>query len=93
MTYLEKLERAGRRLATILTEIDATVRVIKSRPDWLSEADQELDVTERSLLLSAERIRQARLALTQQWRDWPESETRRQELIAAVETPNNPTAK
>lgn len=60
MTHLEILTRAGWRLARDLTEIDAAVRVIQSRPDWLAAAEDELAVTQRSLELSLDRIREAR---------------------------------
>jgi hypothetical protein len=60
MTHLDTLIRAGRRLARDLTEIDAAVRVIQSRPDWLAAAEEELGFIQRSLELSLDRVRRAR---------------------------------
>jgi hypothetical protein len=61
--YLQRLERAGGRLAASLNEIDGIVRIVKSKPDWLSVAVDELTVVERSLLMTVERIREARFLL------------------------------
>jgi hypothetical protein len=98
MNHLERLTRAGQRLARDLTEIDSIVRVIQSRPDWLTAAEEELAVTQRTLELTLDRIREARtryaaLALAQShpglYTDWPanDDETKFRDLVAAVETP------
>ncbi len=78
--YLQRLERAGGRLAATLTEIDAIVRVIRTRPDWLSATTGELGFIERSLTLTLGRVKEAqdrhteRLPHVDEWRDWPQQE-------------------
>jgi len=99
MTHLESLTRAGRRLTRDLTDIDAAVRVIASRPDWLSAAAEELAVTQRSLEFTLAKIHEARSRYAEmiaggaavetpsRWRDWPtEDEGKFQEVLAVVET-------
>ena len=91
MTHLESLTRVGRRLARDLTDIDAAVRVIASRSDWLAAAAEELAVTQRSLEFTLDRIRQARsryaALAVDGWRDWPQDDDDKfREVLAVVET-------
>jgi hypothetical protein len=104
--YLERLERAGHRLAHALTEIDFIIRIIQSKPDWLAQAEEEIAITERTLTYTLDKIKAARAKAQPTppetctlplWRDWPAAprtdETKFHELIAAVEQSNlDPTS-
>jgi hypothetical protein len=57
--YLHIIERAGREVASATEKMGHAVRVLQSRPDWLTKAGDELERAEQLAVANLERIRNA----------------------------------
>ena len=58
--YLHVIERAGREVVSLTEQMGQAVRVLQSRPDWLTTAADEMERAELQALATLERIRTAR---------------------------------
>jgi hypothetical protein len=58
--YLHVIERTGREVVTLTEQMGRAVRVLQSRPDWLTTAADEMDRAERQAIAALEQIRNAR---------------------------------
>jgi hypothetical protein len=58
--YLHVIERTGREVVTLTEQMGQAVRVLQSRPDWLTTAADQLMQAEQQAMATLERIRSAR---------------------------------
>lgn len=58
--YLNVIERTGREVVSLTEKMGRAVRVLQSRPEWCTNAAEELERAEREAVANLERIRNAR---------------------------------
>jgi hypothetical protein len=58
--YLHVIERTGREVVALTEQMGHAVRVLQSRPAWLTKAAEEMERAEREAFAALERIRNAR---------------------------------
>jgi hypothetical protein len=58
--YLHVIERTGREVASLTERMGQAVRLLQVRPDWPTNAEEELARAEREAIATLERIRNAR---------------------------------
>jgi hypothetical protein len=58
--FLHVLERTGREVARLTEQMGQAVRLLQARPEWSTNAADELERAERETVATLERIRSAR---------------------------------
>jgi hypothetical protein len=58
--YLHVIERTGREVASLTEQMGHAVRLLQARPEWPTNAEEELARAECEAMATLERIRNAR---------------------------------